>query len=129
ETPATSATSRAPDSRLELTPPSRDGGTGSATQSGASAAGEGRELRADLVRSREEASVLAQENVELKSRVGELEKLQTDSSRLLELKDSELAAAQRRLAELEARATAAAATTATLATAPDASLDAPADPL
>lgn len=100
-----STSSAAPDSRLELTPPTGD--NASATQSGASASGEGRELRADLARSREEAGALKQENVELKSRVGELEKLQGDSSRLIELKDSELAAAQRRLAELEARATAA----------------------
>lgn len=102
-----SASSAAPDSRLELTPPSSDSGSASATQSGASAGGEGRELRADLARSREEAGALKQENVELKSRVGELEKLQGDSSRLIELKDSELAAAQRRLAELEARVAAA----------------------
>ncbi|MBB5206675.1 FimV/HubP family polar landmark protein [Chiayiivirga flava] len=106
EPDATRSTS-APDSRLELTPPSNEAGTASATQSGASAGGEGRELRADLARSREEVGTLTQENVELKSRVSELEKMQGDSSRLIELKNSELAAAQRRLAELEARAAAA----------------------
>jgi pilus assembly protein FimV len=104
-----SSSAPAPDSRLELTPPTGD--DASATQSGASASGEGRELRADLARSREEVGTLKQENVELKSRVGELEKLQGDSSRLIELKDSELAAAQRRLAELEARVAAADAAT------------------
>lgn len=90
-----------PDSRLELVPPKGDAAATSA-QSGASVAGEGRELRAELARSREEVSTLSQENVELKSRVGELEKIQQDGSRLIELKDSELAAAQRRLTELEA---------------------------
>lgn len=112
--PATTRSTAGADSRLELTPPSGDDGAGSATQSGASAGGEGRELRADLARSREEAGALAQENVELKSRVGELEKMQSDSARLIELKDSELANAQRRLAELEAQSgVAPSATTAT----------------
>ncbi len=96
-----------PDSRLELVPPKGDAAATSA-QSGASVAGEGRELRAELARSREDASTLSQENVELKSRVGELEKIQQDGNRLIELKDSELAAAQRRLAELEALQAAAA---------------------
>ncbi len=94
-----------PDSRLELTPP-RGAGDASASQSGAASDGTGRELRAELARSREEASALAQENVELKSRVGELEELQGESRRLIELKDSELAAVQRRLAEAEAAASA-----------------------
>jgi len=96
-----------PDSRLELVPPKGDA-TATSAQSGASVAGEGRELRAELARSREEASTLSQENVELKSRVGELEKIQQDGNRLIELKDSELAAAQRRLAELDALQAAAA---------------------
>ncbi len=87
-------------SRLELTPPKGDG---SSAQSGASATGEGRELRAELDRSREQADSLRQENVELKSRVDELEGLQGDSRKLIELKDSELAAAQRRLAEAESK--------------------------
>ncbi len=95
------AADRRNDSRLELTPP-RGEGSASASQSGAAADGSGRELRAELARSREEVSALSQENVELKSRVGELEDLQSESRRLLELKDSELAAAQRRLAEAEA---------------------------
>lgn len=106
---STRSTPAAPDSRLELTPPANDAGTASATQSGASTSGEGRELRADLARTREEVGTLTQENVELKSRVGELEKIQSDSARLIELKDSELAAAQRRLAELEQQSAAAAA--------------------
>ena len=90
--------SSTPSSRLELTPP---GGEGTAAQSGASSTGEGRELRAELDRSREQVNSLKQENVELKSRVQELESMQGDSRKLIELKDSELAAAQRRLAETE----------------------------
>lgn len=89
------------DSRLELTPPG-DGGAATATMSGASADGAGRELRAELARTREEVSALGQENVELKSRVSELEDLQGESRRLLDLKDSELAAVQQQLREANA---------------------------
>jgi pilus assembly protein FimV len=98
-----------PTSRLELVPPRGDGAATS-SQSGATAAGEGRELRAELARNQEQISTLNQENIELKSRVGELEKIQGDTQRLISLKDSELAAAQKRLAELEAQQQAAAAT-------------------
>lgn len=87
----------APGTRLELTPP-RGEGDASASTSGASSDGTGRELRAELARTREEATTLVQENTELKSRVAELEELQSESRRLIELKDSELAAAQQRLA-------------------------------
>lgn len=92
------STTAASGTRLELTPP-RGEGDASATTSGASSDGTGRELRAELTRTREEATTLVQENTELKSRVAELEELQGESRRLLELKDSELAAAQQRLAE------------------------------
>lgn len=98
----------ATDSRLELVPPRGDAAA-SGSQSGAAAGGEGQELRAELARSQEQNNALNQENVELKSRVGELEKIQGDTQRLISLKDSELAAAQKRLAELEAQATADAA--------------------
>ena len=117
------------DSRLELVPPRGDtAATGS--QSGATAAGEGQELRAELARSQEQVGALNQENVELKSRVGELEKIQGDTQRLISLKDSELAAAQMRLAELEAQqqAGAAAATDATTTTTdPLAAVETPVD--
>ncbi len=97
------ASSGAADSRLELTPP-RGKGEASASTSGATAGGTGSELRAELARSKEEVSALSQENQELKSRVGELEDLQSESRRLIELKDSELAAAQRSLREANQRA-------------------------
>jgi pilus assembly protein FimV len=102
--PRTAAAPRSSsDSRLELVPPRSDSATGTSAQSGASADATGRELRAELVRAREDVNTLNQENVELKSRVGELEKSQGDSQRLIDLQDSELAAAQKRLSELEAR--------------------------
>jgi len=89
------------DSRLEVVPPAGDNAARQ-TQSGAAAAAEGRELRADLARAREQVSTLTQENLELQSRVSDLEKIDRDTRRLIELKDSQLAEAQRRLAELEA---------------------------
>ncbi len=94
------------ESRLELVPPRGATANASSAQSGASVEGEGRELRTELARNREQVNALTQENVDLKSRVGELEKIQGDTARLIELKDSELAAAQKRLRELEARAAA-----------------------
>ncbi len=100
EAPASGA-SRNTDSRLELTPP-RGTGSASASTSGAAVDGAGKELRAELARSREEVATLTQENTELKSRVGDLEQLQGENRRLIELKDSELAAAQRRLRRAEA---------------------------
>jgi pilus assembly protein FimV len=107
-TSSTAGTAPSTDSRLELVPPRGDA-TADGPQSGASVGGEGRELRAELTRAREEVSTLNAENVELKSRVGELENMQQDRDRLISLKDSELAAAQARLAELEAQRTAEAA--------------------
>lgn len=101
--------SRPADSRLAIVPPRGDQ-PASAAQTGASSDGEGRELRADLARAREQSEVLDQENRELKSRVQELEKIRGDSERLLELRNSELQALQQRLAELEAQRAAAAAT-------------------
>jgi pilus assembly protein FimV len=103
DTRTPSSATAAADSRLELVPPRRENARASGAQSGATMAGQGTELRADLARSREQLSTLTQENVELKARVDELEKIQGDSAKLIELKDSELAAAQKRLAELEAR--------------------------
>ncbi len=97
---AVSTPARPTESRIELLPP---GGEAPATgaQSGSSAAGEGSELRADLGRAREQVATLEQESRELRSRVADLESLDANNKRLLELKDSQLAEAQRRLAELE----------------------------
>lgn len=103
---APAAPARAADSRLAIVPPRGDT-PASAAQTGATADGQGAELRADLARAREQSESLSQENRELRSRVQELEKLRTDSDRLLALRNSELQALQQRLAELEAQRAAA----------------------
>jgi pilus assembly protein FimV len=100
ERPATPA--RTPrESRLELVPPGADV-PATATQAGVAADARGRELRADLDRAREQVTTLQQENRELQSRVSDLERLDSDARALVQLKDSQLAEAQRRLAQLEA---------------------------
>ena len=88
-------------SRLELLPPGGDT-PASGSQSGSSTRADGSELRADLGRAREEVATLQQENRDLRSRVSDLERIDADTRRLIDLKDSELAEAQRRLQELEA---------------------------
>jgi pilus assembly protein FimV len=113
------------DARLELVPPA--GERASRAQSGATEGGEGSELRADLSRAREQLSTLEQENRELRSRVSDLERLEGDSKRLIELKDSELAAAQARVAELEAALQASATAPAGPADKPPAAAAMPAD--
>lgn len=116
--PASTSTSAASaDSRLAIVPPRGDQ-PATAAQSGAASGAEGRELRADLARAREQGEALSQENRELKSRVQELEKIRGDSERLLELRNSELQALQQRLAELEAQRAATAATEAAASSAP-----------
>ncbi|MGQ0801679.1 MAG: FimV/HubP family polar landmark protein [Pseudomarimonas sp.] len=91
-------------SRLELLPPGGEK-PASGAQSGSTESGAGTELRADLSRAREQVATLEQENRDLRSRVTDLEKMDGDTKRLVELKDSQLAEAQRRLAELEAERT------------------------
>ncbi len=91
-------------SRLELLPPGGEK-PASGAQSGSTDAGAGTELRADLSRAREQVATLEQENRDLRSRVTDLERMDSDTKRLFELKDSQLAEAQRRLAELEAERT------------------------
>lgn len=97
----------AADARLRIVPPAGD--AASATQSGINAGGSGSELRAELSRSREELAVRDAEIKDLRGRVGELEKLSGSSAELLKLKDSELAALQQRLKDLQAEQAAQAA--------------------
>ncbi len=73
-------------------------------------------LRQQLQQNKEDLAARAAEVVELKARIDELEKLQQQQGQLLTLKDSELAAAQQRLAESN-RATAGTAPVATPAAA------------
>jgi pilus assembly protein FimV len=98
ETAASSADAAAPvaDARLEIVPPG--GGEGGGTTSGTSAGGEGEMLRTQLQQTREELAARDAEVAELQSRVEELEALRESQRKLIELKDSELAAAQSRLA-------------------------------
>lgn len=87
--------------RLELLPPGREGsgdqaaGRAGADQGGVNVAG----LQSDLQRAREDLRSRDQELSELTSRVRDLEELNAKNSRLLELKNTELAELQRRLAE------------------------------
>lgn len=106
DTRTTSATPASPiaDARLQIVPPSGDDGSIiKVGQSGASAGGAGSELRAELGQIKEDLATRDAEVRELRSRVGDLEKLNADQNKLIEFRDSELAALQQRLKELQAR--------------------------
>jgi pilus assembly protein FimV len=95
---ATNANARVTGARLAIMPPSRDGDR-PGTRSGTSAGGEGEMLRQELQQSKEDLAARAAEVNELKARVAELEQLQQQQQQLISMKDSELAAAQQRLAD------------------------------
>lgn len=85
--------------RLEIAPAATSA-TGSGTQSGISAGGEGEMLANEqLQQSKEDLAAREAEVQELRSQVAELEKLKQQQEQLLALKDSDLAAAQQRLAQ------------------------------
>ncbi len=96
---SSAAAPRVADARLEITPPSQGSGQRAGTRSGISAGGEGDMLRQDMQQTRETLAARNAEVEELKTRVAELEQLQQQQQQLVSLKDSELAAAQQRLAE------------------------------
>ena len=96
-TPAPVA-ARASGARLEIVPPGASRATRAGTQSGINAGGEGQMLRQELQQTKESLAARDAELRELKGRVADLEKLRADQQQLLTLKDSELAAAQQRLA-------------------------------
>lgn len=114
---ATTAGARRPASagggRLEITPPSANEARQAGTRSGIEAGGGGDMLRQELDQAKETIAARESEVEELKARVADLEKLQAQQQQLITLKDSELAAAQQRLAESNARTAAAPATTTT----------------
>ena len=87
------------DARLEIAPASADGERQAGTRSGITAGGEGEMLRQELQETRESLAARDAEVEELRSRLAELEQLQQQQQQLIELKDSELAAVQQRLAE------------------------------
>ena len=88
--------------RLEIVPPGASRATQAGTQSGISAGGEGEMLRQELQQTRETLAAREAELAEMQSRIAELEKLQGDQSQLLSMKDTQLAAAQQRLATAQA---------------------------
>lgn len=95
--PATPAVAGA---RLEIAPPSAAGTTTAGTQSGNQAGGEGDMLANEqLQQTREDLAARDTEIEELRAQVAELEKLKEQQDALIALKDSDLAAAQQRLAE------------------------------
>jgi len=107
-TPATAAakppgthTSAAPDgARLEIAPAVASDAKNAGTTSGTGAGGEG-DMAANeqLQQAHEDVATRDAEIQELRTRVGELEKLQQQQQKLIALKDSDLAAAQQRLSQ------------------------------
>jgi pilus assembly protein FimV len=86
--------------RLEIVPPGTGRAAQAGTQSGIAAGGEGEMLRQELQTTKETLAARDAELQELKSRVAELERLQSDQQKLIALKDAELAAAQNRPAQV-----------------------------
>ncbi len=97
------AASRSNDARLEIVPPGASQATQAGAQSGISAGGEGSMVRQEIQQANEVIAARDAELADLKSRVAELEQLQTQQQKLIAMKDSELAASQQRLAENQAR--------------------------
>lgn len=98
-TQAPAAGSALADARLEIAPATAEGGQQAGTRSGITAGGEGEMLRQELQETRESLAARDAEVEELKARLADLEQLQGQQQQLIELKDSELAAVQQRLAE------------------------------
>ncbi|HZX78894.1 FimV/HubP family polar landmark protein [Lysobacter sp.] len=93
------------DARLEIVPPGASRATQAGNRSGINAGGEGEMLRQELQTTQETMAAREAEIRELKSRVSELEQLQKKQDQLISMKDSELAAAQHRLAQSNEAAT------------------------
>ncbi|MBF6024384.1 FimV/HubP family polar landmark protein [Lysobacter niastensis] len=93
------AATRTAEARLEIVPPGASRATQAGTQSGINAGGEGEMLRQELQQTQETLAARDAELQEIKGRVAELEQLQKQQQQLITMKDSELAAAQQRLAQ------------------------------
>jgi pilus assembly protein FimV len=101
---AGAAATRTPDARLEIVPPG-GGAEQAGTRTGAAAGGEGDMLQQqELVQTRETLAARDAEIQDLQARLAELEQLQQQQQQLIRMKDSELAAAQQRLAQSNATA-------------------------
>lgn len=103
---ATAGGSASADARLEIVPPEAARAAQAGTQSGIQAGGEGQMLRQELQQTQETVAAREAEVQELKSRVAELEQLQKQQQQLIAMKDSELAAAQQRVAKTNEQAAA-----------------------
>jgi pilus assembly protein FimV len=90
---------RTADARLEIVPPGASNAKRAGTQSGIQAGGEGEMLRQELQQTKETLAARDAEVAEMKARIDELEKLQGQQQQLISMKDTELAAAQKRLAD------------------------------
>ena len=99
DAPAPAAGAAVADARLEIAPATGEGGQQAGTRSGITAGGEGEMLRQELQETRESLAARDAEVEELKARLADLEQLQAQQQQLIELKDSELATVQQRLAE------------------------------
>ncbi len=96
---ATPAAPRVADARLEIAPPAAGAATRAGTQSGIDAEGEGDMLaNQQLTLTKEELAARESEVQELRAQVAELESLKQQQAKMIAMKDSELAAAQQRLA-------------------------------
>ncbi|TAK38161.1 MAG: hypothetical protein EPO30_09805 [Lysobacteraceae bacterium] len=99
------AEAKAPaEARLQIVPPSSETGK-AGTRTGIQAGGEGTMLQQQVQEAQETVAARDAEVGELKARVAELEQLQQQQQQLIAMKDSALAAAQKRLAESGTAAT------------------------
>ncbi len=116
-TPSTStgAASSRPGDRLELLPPAT-GQSGADRPGAPGGTGESAAVRAELARTKESLSSVQQESGELRSRVKELETINSTNQRLITLKDSELKNLQTKLKAAEIAAAEAAKKPAATAT-------------
>jgi len=101
-TPPAGASPVADGARLEIAPAVASDAKNAGTTSGTGAGGEG-DMAANeqLQQAREDIATRDAEIQELRSRVGELEKLKQDQQKLIAMKDTDLAAAQQRLAKAD----------------------------
>ena len=105
DTGAAAAPAATADARLEIVPPGGGSQAEAGTRSGATAGGEGEMLQQrELVQARETLAAKDAEIQDLQARLTELEQLREQQQQLIQLKDSELAAAQQRLAQGNAQA-------------------------
>lgn len=97
---APAATPKVAEARLEIAPPAASAATRAGTQSGIDAEGEGDMLaNQQLTLTKEELAARESEVQELRAQVAELESIKQQQGKLIAMKDSELAAAQQRLAK------------------------------